>query len=393
MKKRNEDIMNLAMPDESLSENKSTPVHTVWKRHMAIVSIFLLASTGWSQLARGAPQQDLLFFLSAEGYENLSSSVAGIEDSFLRPSADILYTTNSDKFRFLGEYFLSSKESELERLQAGWQVGDQAMVWLGRFHNISNFWSTEFHHGQFMQTSISRPGLAKWEDDGGPTVSHITGLLLEYEYARSDESALAFEFAAGLGPKLISQEMQPFDLLDPQSGHDLSLSYRMAYRPDVLSTSQIGLTMGWNEIQVESASNPNLANLRDIQQLTISLFADWRWANYRLITDWTYFNNKLRPVNSAVTDEFVLGYLQVEYQASRDWTLFGRGETGFGEDNSPFLSLLPPYAVDRYMLGVRWDLADTHSLALEIADVSTQGSNSTRNNFKELRVQWSTVIQ
>jgi hypothetical protein len=150
--------------------------------------------------------------------------------------------------------------------------------------------------------------------------------------------------------------------------------------------------LGWSDISVVSASNPNLTNLNGIHQLTVGLFADWRWTDWRMLTSWVYFNNKMKSVASTENDEFVLGYLQLEYQASKDWIVFGRGEIGFGEDNSPYLSLLPAFIDHRYMLGVRWDFADKQSLTMEIADVSTQGVNFTHNHFKEIRLQWSAVF-
>jgi hypothetical protein len=44
------------------------------------------------------------------------------------------------------------------------------------------------------------------------------------------------------------------------------------------------------------------------------------------------------------------------------------------------------------MLGVRWDIANSHALTMEIADTSTQGSNGNHDSFKELRFQWSAVF-
>ena len=370
----------------------SNSILSACKRHLAVVSFLMLASIGWSQLAHGDSQHDFLAFLSVEGFNNLSDSVPGVEDSYLRPTGDFLYTYNSDKFRFLGEYIWSSAESEMERFEGGWRLDDQTMLWLGRFHNTSKFWTTEYHHGQFMQTSISRPGLEEWEDESGPLPSHITGASLEHKFIRSDQSLLDFGFSVGLGPKFEDQELVPLDVLNPESGLDLAVNFRMAYRPDVLSVNQIGLLGGWTKIPVVSASNPNLANLRDIKQLTIGLFADWRWTDWRLLTSWVYFNNKMESVASSENDEFVLGYLQIEYQASENWTFFGREEIGFGEDNSPYLSLLPAYIAHRHMLGTRWDFANKQSLTMEIADVSTQGVNFTHYHFKEIRLQWSAVF-
>ena len=369
---------------------KTTP--TGHGRHALLASFVLITTLGWTQLVRGDPQHDLLLFLSLEGIDVFSGSDPALEYSDVRPTADILYTFNNNRFRFLGEYIWSDSESELERFKAGWQATDRTVAWFGRFHTISKYWTTEYHHGQYMQTSISRPGLEEWEDEGGPMSSHITGMLLEHEYEGAGESAIGFGFAAGLGSKFIGQELVPLDLLDPQSGHDLAVNYRMTYRPDVFSTSQVGLMVAWNDIPVDSASAPALVDLNAIRQTTIGLFADWQWTDWRVITSWVYFDNELQFINGDENDDFVLAYLQAEYKASENWTIFGRSEFGFGEDDSIYLQLLPTSIAHRHMLGVRWDFTDAQGLALELADTSTQGENFVHDHFKEIRLQWSAVF-
>jgi hypothetical protein len=359
---------------------------------LAFVRLVLLATLVSSQLARAESQQDMLVFVSLEGFDMFSASDPELEGFDRRATADFLYTYNTDKFRFLAEYIWSDSESELERLQAAWQIDDRTMLWFGRFHSISNYWTTEYHHGQFMQTSISRPGLEEWEDESGPMPSHITGLWLEHEYSVNGQSAVNLGLVAGLAPKFEGEQLAPFDFLDPESGHDMAVSARVAYRPDVLSTNQIGLTLGHNDIAVVSESSPNLTDLNSILQTTLGVFSDWRWDAWRLSTNWVYFDVEMQYGNGDVQDDFVLGYLQGEYEAAQNWTVFGRTEIGFGEDNSPYLQLLSSVVAHRNMLGVRWDFADSHGLTLEVADTSTQGDSLEHDSFKELRVQWSAVF-
>jgi len=359
---------------------------------MALFKLVLLTTMVSSQLVRADSQHDMLVFASLEGFEMFSASDPVLEGFDSRATADFLYTYNSDRFRFLAEYIWSDTESELERLQAAWQIDDQTMLWFGRFHTISNYWAGEYHHGQFMQTSISRPGLEEWEDDSGPMPSHVTGLWLEREYSVNDQSAVSLGLVAGLAPKFEGGHLEPFDFLDPESGHDMTVSARVVYRPDILSTNQIGLALAHNDIAVVSESDPNLANLNAIRQVTIGLFSDWAWGAWRLSTSWVYFDVELQYGNGDVQDDFILGYVHGEYEAAKSWTVFGRTETGFGEDNSPYLQLLPSVIAHRNMLGVRWDFANSHSLTLELADTSRQGDSLEHDNFKELRLQWSAVF-
>ncbi len=359
---------------------------------MVFIGLPLLATLASSPLARADSKHDILVFLSLERFETHSASDPALDGVETLAMSDFLYTYNSDRFRLLAEYVWSSSENELERLQAAWQVDAKTTLWFGRFHAISKYWTTEYHHGQFMQTSISRPGVEEWEDESGPMPSHITGLWLEHEYSINDRSAINLGLTSGLAPKFAGQELVPFDLLNPESGHDLAISGRVDYRPDILSMNQIGLALAYNDIAVVSESSPMLADLNSISQVTLSVFANWQWKDWRLSTSWVYFDIDMRYRDGDIGDDFILGYVQGEYKATKNWTIFGRSEIGIDEESSPYLQLRPAYIAGRNMIGVRWDFADSQGLTIEFADTSTQGDGLAHDNFKELRIQWSAVF-
>lgn len=372
-----------------INEMKTSTCET----HSSLVAgLVLLAVTTFGPLAHAESQQDLLVFASLSGVDIFSASDPALEETDKRATASFLYTYNNDRFRFVGEYIWSNTESELERLQAAWKFDEQTMLWAGRFHSVSNFWTTEYHHGQFMQTSISRPGLEEWEDESGPMPSHVTGLWLQHKYATGSESAIDLSLAAGLAPRFEGQQLMPFDVLNPEPGHELSVAGRIAYRPDVLSNSQIGVAIAHHDIAVSSESNPALADLNTITQSTFGVFGSWHWEKWVLLGNFVYFDIDLDYVDGGVKDKFLLGYVQAEYAASEDWTVFGRTEFGDGEDNSPYLQLLPAVIAHKQMLGIRWDIADAHALTMEIANTSTQGDDFSHDHFKEIRLQWSAVF-
>lgn len=362
-------------------------------RTVILARILLLAALASSQFVHAESPHDMLVFLSVEDMDKFSASDPELEGNDFHATADFLYTYNSNRFRFLAEYIWSDTEAEMERLQAAWVIDDETILWFGRFHTISNFWTSEYHHGQFMQTSISRPGLEEWEDESGPMPSHVTGAWLEHEVGVGNQSALNFGLAGGLAPKFEGVELMPFDVLDPGSGHDMAVTGRLVYRPDVLSENQIGLTLSTNDIAVVSDSNPVLFDLNSIRQSTYGVFTNWRWDNWRVSSNFMYFDIDMHYANSTVDDEFFLGYVQAEYEASEAWTFFGRTEFGDGEDDSVYLSLLPAVVAHRQMLGVRWDFAKRHALTLEIADTSQQADTLGHDSFKEARLQWSTVLR
>ena len=359
-------------------------------RSGSILSILLAAFCTTPVAAES--QQEILLFPSVDTFNTFDESQPEVDDSFVRGSLNVLYNYSGDRFRLLGEYLWSSSESELERMKAGWQWRESTMLWLGRFHATSKYWTSEYHHGQFLQTPITRPSLEEWEDESGPIPSHITGLSLEVDHERQNDSVFGIAFSGGLAPKFVGEELAPFDVLDPGSGHGLGLNFKLAYRPELFSAMSAGFISGWNEINVDSESNPNLADLDRIDQLTVGGFVDWRWKDLRLIASAVYFDNDMKYVDEDLTDTFVLTYVQFEYGINDDFTFFGRTDNGFEEDNSPYLRLLPAFIAHRHMLGLRWDVASFQSLTVELADTSRQGDGSSHDNFKEVRFQWSAVF-
>ncbi len=49
-------------------------------------------------------------------------------------------------------------------------------LWGGRGHTALGYWNQRFHHGTFLQTTIERPTLFSFEDDGGILPIHFVGI-------------------------------------------------------------------------------------------------------------------------------------------------------------------------------------------------------------------------
>ncbi len=357
------------------------------------VGLAVLLMLGLSARADDESQHNLLLFTSVDSLDTFDESIEDVRDSRIRPVLDVLYSYSGDDFRFLAEYLWTSDEAELERMKAGWEFSDNGILWLGRFHTTAKYWTSEFHHGQYMQTSITRPSVEEWEDESGPIPSHVTGLMVQWDDQKEEGAAFEYAFSAGLAPKFVGQELVAFDMLDPRSDHGGSINARIAYTPNVFKQMRIGLLAGWNDINVDSDTAPALADLNNITQLTVGAFGDWQWDSWRVLAYYVFFDNDLEFVDRNEGDDFVLGYVQFEYEFDEEWTFFGRADNSFGEDNSPYLRLLPAFLSHRHMLGLRWDFAELHALTLEVAETSRQGSNFEHDSFKEIRFQWSAVFR
>jgi len=366
---------------------------TKTKRIRSFLSAGVMTLLPLVNVNAGEPQHDFVLFASIEGFDRFDSTVPALDEFDSRYTGDFLYTYSGSQFRFLAEFIASSHETEMERLQAAWLIDERTALWFGRFHSVSKFWTSEFHHGQFLQNSISRPKLEEWEDEYGPMPSHVTGMLFERKIDAGERGEWSVAAAGGIGPRFIGDRLKAFDVFDPESGHKGALNLNVTYRPEVLSTTQIGLVGAWSDIAVDDVMVPGFDTLSSVHQVTAGFYADWSNDAWRVMAHATWFSNELRYIDRAETDEFVLAYLQAEYSVNEDWTLFGRLELGPDEGESRYLSMFPEFVAERQMLGIRWDIVDNHSLSLEVANTGNDRQPQSELEYKELRVQWSAVFR
>ncbi|HYL71938.1 MAG TPA: hypothetical protein VEY89_11620, partial [Candidatus Dormibacteraeota bacterium] len=104
---------------------------------------------------------------------------------------------------------------DLERAQIGYQFGDSATVWLGRFHTPYGFYNTAFHHGQQIATSLRRPRFLEFEDHGGIMPAHTVGLWLT-GVERLGEQKLTYDFFVGNSQRISGGTL---DMNNPGNTH------------------------------------------------------------------------------------------------------------------------------------------------------------------------------
>ena len=104
----------------------------------------------------------------------------------------VLHMTSqlSSRVTFLGEVSFSARSDagtgtppapgynvEIERMILSFARSDRLRVSFGRYHTPINYWNTAFHHGQWLQTTISRPEMIQFGGRFLPV--HFVGALLE----------------------------------------------------------------------------------------------------------------------------------------------------------------------------------------------------------------------
>ncbi len=332
------------------------------------------------------------------------------DNSFSRdnitPSFDLFAAGNIGFINILTEGYLSEDLQHIERLQIGFNITESARIWFGRHHNPYGYWHTQYHHGTFLQTSISRPSIVELGAAGGIVASHSTGILFEGEleqYTSAWHYTVSIGFTSLLDPaggghhggNSVSS-LHDFDIFNPDPDeHDLGYAFRLAYLPDALAETQIGSFINHEKIVLKPSSEQMSETMHDKatshgnETITLDIFGvfiNYQQDALHLITEAYYFSSKVPTATTVQTNNFSAAYLQIEYALDEKWTPYIRLDRTFSETNDPYLALLDGYPVKANTLGIRLDLSGNNALKLEYSK-----RDFTDNNTELWLMNWSAV--
>jgi hypothetical protein len=333
-------------------------------------------------------ESDFLVFVSADNLNRQSVSQSDIPTSDFTPTVDLLFSHANGPLRILGEYFMTDDERDLERFQVGYDFSADSTIWVGRFHQPSSAWNHHFHHGAYLQPSISRPAIENWEDDDGVVVMHITGLMLDAWHSLGSGGGIRTLVATGVAPKLMDGELVPFDLLDPDSGsQELATNLNLSYYPDIVGESNIGIVASYGKLLSTPMPGLGANSSFVIQQSMFGAQSNWEWPDWKLIAAAYYVDNKVEQTAADAGGWFLSGYLQVARTLSANTNAYLRLEKTHNADNAKYLQIFPEFVSHRELMGFRYDFANRQAVAIEVSS-----NGISMEDYTEIRLQWSAAF-
>lgn len=160
----------------------------------------------------------------------------------------VLHLTSqlSSRVTFMGEISFSARtdagtgsppapgfNTEIERLILRFDQSDRLRVSFGRYHTPINYWNTAFHHGQWLQTTISRPEMIQFGGRFLPV--HFVGALVEGAVPAGGWNV---GYKAGLGNGRAGVISRGGDAGD--SNENLSFLASLISKPDAVYGLEVG---------------------------------------------------------------------------------------------------------------------------------------------------------
>lgn len=307
----------------------------------------------------------------------------GIDNKDTDPNISMFYSYEKDDFLVLVEYFINNHENEFERLQLGWGIDKHTRLWFGRVHNPLGYWNTAFHHGSYLQTSISRPGITEFEHDGGVLPIHLSGLLVDKDVPL-EEGRFSINVAIGAGPTLENGELEAMDIASPggETYHE-NYTVRLSYYPQTFENSHVGVFTGFSRIEGDGVLG------KEMEQTQSGVYGLMQVGDLQLLGSAFFIENTLKPVVAGPDSSyrFTSAYAQIEYKFNERWTAFTRAENSKDHDNDPFLASIPSFVDERQLIGFRFDFFIKHALTLEYRQ-----DHVSAGDIDYAVIQWSALL-
>ncbi|MEE8104963.1 MAG: hypothetical protein V3T86_05460 [Planctomycetota bacterium] len=265
-----------------------------------------------------------------------------------------------------------------ERLWGKWEFSDVIWVKFGLEHGQVSRWNRIFHHGRWLETSISRPMLARFESSGFMP-SHNTGLEVG---GRTDTGAGLLEYMVSItnGRGSVATNPQKGSDGNDDKAFELALNIRPAGTRDL----QVGIFLRTDDIPADSTV---AARAGEIMQRIATAFIDLRRGKIGIMTEFAYVEDD--DSVSGQTFRHKSAYIQIEWQKSERTTPYARLDWRDMDRGDPYYVELDR-DLDRYeiLVGVRQEITNNAALKLEVGfgEHEARASNADVRDVSYFRI-------
>ncbi|MCK5326521.1 MAG: hypothetical protein KAJ57_10945 [Woeseiaceae bacterium] len=330
-----------------------------WRYSIAFLACGLIAEGVLAEGVRSSAHSDIVATAIAETSQPEFNFMGFGDISYLSRSASepngfaigqaVAHLTASldDSLRVFGEFSMTAKDNEykasVERMIVRYDFSDTFKLSGGRYHSPIGYWNSAFHHGAWLQTTVSRPEMVKFGSKIVPI--HFVGVLLE---GSMPKNKLGLSYMAGFGNGRHENIAQAGDAGDING--DDAWMLQLNASPSRFFGLQTGI--GFYTDTVTPGDRP------EIDEQTFSAYVAWEKERPEFIAEYLHSEHEF-AADSSVSGNVDAWYVQFAYRLAaqkRQWKPYVRYELTDVDDSDP---LLGDQGLDyeAAILGVRWDFS------------------------------------
>lgn len=283
-----------------------------------------------------------------------------------------------DSFSVFGEFSMTARDSSysasVERIIVKYDFSDRFKLSAGRYHSPVGYWNTAFHHGAWLQTTVSRPEFVKFGSRIVPI--HFVGALVEGSLPGNN---LGLSYKAGFGNGRHANIAQAGDAGDINGER----AWVLQVNASPLEYYGLNVGLGFYSDRVSPDDRP------DVDEQTVSAYLVWAKESPEILVEFMHSTHDLVS-DGAISGDVDAWYAQIAYRLKgkkRQWKPYARVEQTRVDDSDPLLGD-QGLDYDAGILGVRWDFSDYAAIKAEYRNEEFDDSGR-ENNF---RLQISFVL-
>lgn len=258
---------------------------------------------------------------------------------------------------------------DVERLQLRYAPADALSVSLGRMHTVLGFWNQAYQHGAWLQTTILRPEIYRWEDDdGGLLPVHEVGLRLSGSTATSP---LRFEYSASL---VNGRAPRPHQVAVRDANTSKAVNLWFALKPRSLPALQLGGSAVFDRIPPDSASGRE----SELGERIVGGFVAYQGLRLELLAEAFAIRHEDESRNLTWTSDGIYAQAAVAFGRYKPYYRYDRVRRA---EEDPFFAATRDVA--QHTAGVRVDPWRQVALKLELA----HGELTDSRHFNSAAVQ------
>ena len=298
--------------------------------------------------------------------------------------------------------------TDLERMQIAYQFSDAATIWAGRYHTPFGYWNTAFHHGAQLQTSILRPRMIGFEDQGGIIQAHTTGALLSGG-VRSGAGKFHYDLWVGNGGVTTDDRTGgngglEFNRYKNTGGNIVGANLRYAFGGNLT-----GLTLGVHGFRNQTTNFQGGINGPEDSRTQVNMlgaFGALERDDWEIIGEYYRFDNRNQWVDAVLfpnagalgKHKSWAGFAQVGRTFKDNWMPYFRWEKAQLDANDNYFASLnnanryqAGRSYQRYVFGLRYNIDPRSALKIEYNNTNELRPPAAGGNYQsgEMRFQYA----